>query len=41
MMHERQYVISMISIERACVQDLDLYHIANVFATEKARHEIF
>ena len=36
MIDERYYVISMIFIERACAQDLDLYHIVNVIAAEKA-----
>ena len=41
MMDERYYVISMISIERACLQDLVPYHIVNVFAIEKARRKTF
>ena len=38
---KRHYVISMISIERACVRDLDLYHIVNMFAAEKVCRKTF
>ena len=41
MMDERHYVIIMISIERACVRDLNLYYIVNIFVAEKAHHKTF
>ena len=40
-MDKRHYVISIISIERACVRDLDFYHIVNMFADEKAGRKTF
>ena len=41
MLDERHFVISMISLEKACVRDLDLCHIPNILAVGNARHKTF
>ena len=41
MMDERLMSLAEISIESACLQDLDRDHIVNVFAAEKARQKTF
>ena len=41
MMDERLTSLAMILIESACVRDLDLYHLVNMFAAEKAGRKRF
>ena len=41
MKDRRLTLLAMISIERACVRDLDLYNIVNVFSAKKAGRKTF